>query len=699
MPGGRWWSLWLAAAAWVLPAGCGGEQDKAGLVVELVTDLAPGEAFVEVRTELLDGRGQSLRQVTEDAVAGQRWQWPARRVAEMLELGEGRYELRVSLRDAGGRAVLGRRYSIALRAGRVRRFLAVLSSECLGVSCPGDGDEATRTECHGGRCVAPGCVQGDEAACGAPSTCEEGVSCDTGRPGCAGQCVAGLCWAACRVADGGAAEGGTDGGNTAGGTGCTSTMDCVATSCPECQEPVCGADGSCGCGPVAEGTACRADAHACTVDRCVGGVCRHEPDTSVCGGGLYCDPVRGCVACLDDAHCDDGNDCTDDECSDGTCTNSNRSRGASCGGGYCDGAGTCLECLEDAHCVATSCPECQEPVCGADGSCGCGPVVDGTGCSCGTCSEGVCRGTWQQVAASTGHTCGVRTDGLLWCWGRNGSGQLGLGDTTNRTTTARVGSATDWQQVSANGVHTCGVRTDGSLWCWGSNGWGQLGLGDMMERHAPARVGSATDWRQVAAGYSHTCGVWTDGSLWCWGWNQFGQLGLGDTTNRTTTARVGSATDWQQVSTSKSHTCGVRMDGSLWCWGSNGQGQLGQGDSGWGTERTMPARVGSVTDWQQVSAGYSHTCGVRTDGSLWCWGGNVDGQLGLGDTTRRREPTRVGSATDWRQVGAAGGSHTCGVRTDGSLWCWGSNVDGQLGLGDAMDRLSPAEVGRPPCSP
>ncbi len=300
---------------------------------------------------------------------------------------------------------------------------------------------------------------------------------------------------------------------------------------------------------------------------------------------------------------------------------------------------------------------------------------------------------WSTVSAGSEHTCGVRTDHTLWCWGDNSAGQLGLGDRTTHAVPSRVGTESNWAQVSAGGLYgdyTCAVRTDKTLWCWGDNFAGKLGLGDTRNRVVPSRVGTRSDWAQVSAGSYHTCAVRTDNTLWCWGVNFAGQLGLGDRTTRAVPSRVGTRSDWAQVSVGSYHTCAVRTNNSLWCWGYNYVGELGLGDR---TTRTLPRRVGTRSSWAQVSAGSSHTCAVRTNNTLWCWGDNYVGKLGLGDTTTRTVPRRVvGTRSDWAQL-SAGSGHTCATRFDHTFWCWGGNGLGQLGLGDTEDRTVPEMVG------
>jgi len=147
--------------------------------------------------------------------------------------------------------------------------------------------------------------------------------------------------------------------------------------------------------------------------------------------------------------------------------------------------------------------------------------------------------------------------------------------------------------------------------------------------------------------------------------------------------------NWSSVSCGGYHTIAIKTDGTLWAWGENGYGQLGLGDT---TDRNTPTQVGTGTNWSSVSCGYGHTIAIKTDGTLWAWGYNYYGQLGLGDTTNRNTPTQVGTGTNWSSV-SCGGWHTIAIKTDGTLWAWGYNYYGQLGLGDTTDRNTPTQVG------
>ena len=131
-------------------------------------------------------------------------------------------------------------------------------------------------------------------------------------------------------------------------------------------------------------------------------------------------------------------------------------------------------------------------------------------------------------------------------------------------------------------------------------------------------------------------------------------------------ATPSSTEGWLSVEAGELHTCGIRADHSLWCWGENSHGEAGQGDGGCGSYCLNPTQVGTDTDWKSVSVGYVFTCGIRLDGTLWCWGGNSGGNLGLGDRVERHVPTQVGSFTDWGQIDAAM-FHTCGLRENRTL--------------------------------
>jgi alpha-tubulin suppressor-like RCC1 family protein len=187
----------------------------------------------------------------------------------------------------------------------------------------------------------------------------------------------------------------------------------------------------------------------------------------------------------------------------------------------------------------------------------------GTGNTTSRSSPGTTAGggtDWSQVSAGCIHTVAVKTNGTLWTWGFNACGQLGDGTTTNRNSpVTTAGGGTNWCQASAGIRFTTAIKTDGTLWTWGCNGSGQLGTGNTTSRSSPGTTaGGGTDWCQVSAGGNHTAAVKTNGTLWTWGLNTCGQLGTGNTTNRTSPGTTaGGGTDWCQVS-ADAHTAAIR---------------------------------------------------------------------------------------------------------------------------------------------
>jgi alpha-tubulin suppressor-like RCC1 family protein len=300
----------------------------------------------------------------------------------------------------------------------------------------------------------------------------------------------------------------------------------------------------------------------------------------------------------------------------------------------------------------------------------------------------IATSTITSTISVSNHFMALKQNGTLWAWGNNSSGQLGLGNTTNRSTPTQVGTSTDWIAIAAGDSHSLALKRDGTLWAWGYNYYGQLGLGDYNNRSTPTQVGTSTDWIAIAAGDFHSLALKRDGTLWAWGYNYYGQLGLGNTTNRSTPTQVGTSTDWIAIAAGAFHSLALKRDGTLWAWGYNSSGQLGLGNT---TNRSTPTQVGTSTDWIAIAAGGYHSLALKRDGTLWVWGSNGYGQLGLGDTTNRSTPTQVGTSTDWIAI-AAGDYHSLALKRDGTLWVWGRNNFGQLGLGDTTNRNTPTQV-------
>lgn len=284
------------------------------------------------------------------------------------------------------------------------------------------------------------------------------------------------------------------------------------------------------------------------------------------------------------------------------------------------------------------------------------------------------------------HTLAIKADGSLWGWGLNDTYQLGLGVTGNKNTPQRIGTANNWVAVAASGFHSLALKSDGTLWAWGENSGGQLGINSTAAATVPTQVGTASNWSKIAAGGQISIAIKTDGTLWVWG---NGVLGFGDFHTFLVPTQIGTAT-YKEVSTSGSHTLAIRTNNTLWAWGWNNNGSVGNGNSSITVVYT-PTQIGTAS-WQYVEANQGVSYGIKTDGTLWGWGWNTDGRLGLGTTSNVLAPTQVGSVSTWLKVQFGMGFGTA-IRTDGSLWGWESNTQGQLASGDTNFRPTPVRIG------
>jgi alpha-tubulin suppressor-like RCC1 family protein len=298
------------------------------------------------------------------------------------------------------------------------------------------------------------------------------------------------------------------------------------------------------------------------------------------------------------------------------------------------------------------------------------------------------------VDSGDAHSCATRF-GILYCWGANVDGRLGVGDTTDRNAPARVGFDADWAMVATGVAHTCALKQDGSVWCFGANTVGQLGQGNTEPASLPRHVPLPRKAVQLSSEANTACATLDTGQLYCWGRNWEGNIGLNDThpgVDQLSPVRSGDQSDWKLVATGDGHTCGIRGTGLLFGWGRNTAANLGLGQTN-DQQRRTATRIGSDDDWLSVVSGQDSSCGIRAGGALFCWGGNSFGNLGLADTSQRLLPTPVVPGRAWTQL-SIDTFHGCGVDVDQNLHCWGRGIEGQLGTADNDERLSPALVGQ-----
>lgn len=299
-----------------------------------------------------------------------------------------------------------------------------------------------------------------------------------------------------------------------------------------------------------------------------------------------------------------------------------------------------------------------------------------------------------QVCAGSEHSCAVTQTGQLRCWGNGAQGRLGNGDNAVQVAPvlasdigegAALGPAV---QVTCGDAFSCALLADGRIACFGDNTRNQLGDGTTTERRTPVVVSSAEPFEQLDAGSRHACAVRaSDNAVFCWGEGAFGKLGDNGTTNNPTPARVGTLIGATHVMAGGGHSCAVLSSGRVSCWGQNNVGQLGLGTTD-STAHTNPSTVRNAdgsADLANVrgsfAAGGDHTCVATIEGYAMCWGGNSSLEIGHNDSaTPVTRPIGVSNVLDALQV-FAGYDHTCALRASGSVSCWGSNADAQLGDG------------------
>jgi alpha-tubulin suppressor-like RCC1 family protein len=392
-------------------------------------------------------------------------------------------------------------------------------------------------------------------------------------------------------------------------------------------------------------------------------------------------------------------------------------------------------------------------------------------------------GSWSQVATSgfVQHTAAIRTDGSLWVWGRNDYGQLGQNDTVVRKSPIQVMTGTSFTTVTTGTGNTDGVAytialtTDNRLFAWGAGQNGVLGTSDTINRSSPTQIGSAYVWAKLYGGGNASMAKTITGELFAWGLNTYGSIFSNDTVSRSSPVQittlgasglqatsspiqVGANSNWATVSAGEINSTGLTTSGTLFVWGSgitgangdsttvarsspvqltslsysqvaagssyfvtivdnapyfgkrmlatgyNAQGQLGintvvassnlvgvstmmasnasspvQVGSSGVNYRSSPVQIGTDS-WYEMAAGGNHSLGINSSGSLFGWGYNQNGQVGDSTTINKSSPVQISSTTAWVDV-EAGYNYSVVENSDGSIYTFGNNSDGQLGDG------------------
>ena len=293
--------------------------------------------------------------------------------------------------------------------------------------------------------------------------------------------------------------------------------------------------------------------------------------------------------------------------------------------------------------------------------------------------------SWSSISGGDQFSLATKTDNTLWSWGYNNFGELGQNNRTKCSSPVQI-PGTTWSSISGGDRLSLATKTDGTLWSWGYNGDGQLGQNNRVSYSSPVQI-PGTTWSSISGARLYSLATKTDGTLWSWGPNSDGQLGQSNTTNVSSPVQI-PGTTWSSVAGGENSSFATKTDGTLWSWGTNGSGQLGQNNR---TKCSSPIQIPGTT-WRfiDIKVDGDHAIAVKTDGTLWSWGGNQSGHLAQNDRSYYSSPVQI-PGTTWSYA-SAGVSFSLATKTDNTLWGWGSNAYGQLGQNDAIRRSSPVQI-------
>ena len=310
------------------------------------------------------------------------------------------------------------------------------------------------------------------------------------------------------------------------------------------------------------------------------------------------------------------------------------------------------------------------------------------------------EGTWTKLRGNDDSRSfgGLKSDGTLWLWGRgNEKGGFGQNSTSvNEYSSPVQVPGTNWSNFTTlghqNQRRNFAKRTDGTMWAWGANPNGELGLNNRTEYSSPVQL-PGTTWDLISGGYYHSIGTKTDGTLWSWGGTVYGLPGRNEGIKRSSPSQIGSGTDWTSVSGGYASNLAVKTDGTLWSWGYNTNGQLGLNNR---TSYSSPIQIPGTT-WKNTQVSSTVSMATKTDGTLWMWGRNTAGQLGQNNRTSYSSPVQI-PGTSWnnsstfKYTAGKGNGFAAAIKTDGTLWAWGSGNYGNPGQNDRTNRSSPVQI-------
>lgn len=293
------------------------------------------------------------------------------------------------------------------------------------------------------------------------------------------------------------------------------------------------------------------------------------------------------------------------------------------------------------------------------------------------------------ITAGSFHSLSLKNDSTVWVWGNNQYGQLGNGTNINSNVPIQVNSLTDIIAIAGGYGHSLALKSDSTVWTWGENNYGQLGNGSNADSNLPGQITNLTGIIAVAAGQYHSLALKSDGSVWAWGFNLYGSLGNGNNINSNIPVQTSSLTGITGIAAGAYYSLALRNDGTVRAWGQNSFGQLGNGNS---FNSNFPVSVSLLTAITAIACGGYHSLALKNDSTVWLWGNNSEGQLGNGTTGGISNVPLQANIISGVTAIAGGSQHSIAFKYNDTLWAWGRNVEGQLGIGNYTDSNTPLQV-------
>ncbi|WP_416292522.1 OmpL47-type beta-barrel domain-containing protein [Paenibacillus illinoisensis] len=293
----------------------------------------------------------------------------------------------------------------------------------------------------------------------------------------------------------------------------------------------------------------------------------------------------------------------------------------------------------------------------------------------------------REMAGGQSHSYALKSDGSVWSWGVNMSGQLGSDKIYSSKVPVQIPNLNSIISITSGTDYGLALKSDGTVWAWGSNANGQLANTNSRQQSLPVKIEGIDSVVAIDAGTSHVLALKKDGTVWSWGSNFYGELGLGNNTSQYSPTKIPSLSGVKSISAGAFFSFAVKSDGTVWSWGNNGFGQLGDGSK---VQKNVPTRVTGLTGVNSISLGFYHGLALKQDGTVWSWGYNYNGQLGDGTNTDRLTPIKINSLTGIEQISV--GDFYNLARSSTTVYSWGSNNNGELGSGGYYASNSPVKV-------